>query len=281
MSNRKKYDKHLVLKQLIYRFESHNISTFGTEIAYFLLMSIFPFIMFLMAILGFMKISVKETLLGIYNYMPYKESSLYFMENYLDYLFNQQHYFILFFSLIFTIWTASKGVNAIFNALDKAYDTASSRSYFKRRGIAYLYTVLLGIIIVIITTVPIFGEIVLSYLDQYQIKLNLLFWIIAKFKILLLGSIFLFVLISIYYIAPNKKLTLKSVLPGSIFTLIGWVILSFGYSIYVKFFTKYTIIYGSLGALILFMIWFWFLGIILVLGGEINAILWDYEKIKN
>lgn len=96
-----------------------------------------------------------------------------------------------------------------------------------------------------------------------------------------MGSIFLFVLISIYYIAPNKKLTLKSVLPGSIFTLIGWVILSFGYSIYVKFFTKYTIIYGSLGALILFMIWFWFLGIILVLGGEINAILWDYEKIKN
>jgi membrane protein len=267
-----------VFVEMYRRFNDHHATALGSEIAYFLLMSIFPFLMFLMTLLSFANLSSDLVVDYIYRYVPAKWIDLSFMENYLDYLLNERHYVVLFSSLIFTIWAASKGVNAIFRALDSAYDTVESRSYFRRRGIAYLYTVMLGVCIVAIIFFPILGEFVFSRLTQLEIENNFILWIIARFKWLIFAGILGLVLASLYYVAPKPKLTFKSILPGTIFTLASWAFMSYFYLLYVRFFTRYTTIYGSLGALILAMIWFWFLSVAIVLGGELNAVIWALKK---
>lgn len=278
MLNLKKESSLKIFIEIYRRFGEHRITTLGSEIAYFLMMSIFPFLMFLMTLLSFANLSTDLVADYVYRYFPKDLVDLSFMKNYLESLLNEKHYLILFSSLLFTIWSASKGVNAIFRSLDFAYDTAKSRSYIKRRGIAYLYTLMLGLCIVAVVFFPILGEFVLLKLTNIELRSNILLWIIDRFKWLIFAGLLGVIVGSIYYVAPKPKLTLKSILPGTLFTLITWSFMSYVYIFYIKFFTKYTVIYGSLGALMLAMIWFWFLSMTLVLGGELNAIIWGLKK---
>ena len=89
----------------------------------------------------------------------------------------------------------------------------------------------------------------------------------------LISSVILFIVFSVVYtITPNRKIRCVTVLPGALFSTIGWIVASFGFSFYVNNFGNYTLMYGSLGVIIVLMIWFYLSGAILIIGGEINGL---------
>ena len=95
----------------------------------------------------------------------------------------------------------------------------------------------------------------------------------------------LFVMLAfMYYFVPNRKMKWRNVLPGTVFSVVGWIILTLGFSFYINHFGRYSLIYGSLGAIIVLMLWLYLVGILLVLGGELNDIVeelkYNYVSVK-
>lgn len=267
-----------IIFQMIKRVRQHHALTFGTEIAYFLLLSLFPFLMIIMSIISIIEIDFSRVFKGLIPYLPAEYGSdLQNLGSYTNSLFREGNYGIMIISILLTLWAASKGVSSIFNAIDQAYGSERARGYIRRRAFSYVYTVLMGISIAIFTIIPVILDLILSKFDADFSRDFIFVHLYMSFK-WLFSIVFLFLVVwSLFYFAPNEKVSWKNVLPGAIFSIAGWSVFSMFFSFYIRHISQYKIIYGGLGTVILGMLWVWFLSEILVLGGELNAIIYNKE----
>lgn len=176
---------------------------------------------------------------------------------------------------------ASNGPHSIIIASNTLYHQENS-SYLKRRIKALLLTIILVLLLVFIIVVLAFGNMILKYLldlaffknfgDKIYIIFVLLKWPTALILIL-------FTIKIIYTIAPDKNIKSKYVNLGSLFTTLGWIIVTAIYSYYVTNFANYDIFYGSLSNIVILMMWIYILSYILVLGIAINVTYYRMEKI--
>lgn len=277
MKINKEQVKNIII-QMIKRVRQHHALTFGTEIAYFLLLSLFPFLMIIMSIISIIEIDFSRVFKGLIPYLPAEYGSdLQNLGSYTNSLFREGNYGIMIISILLTLWAASKGVSSIFNAIDQAYGSERARGYIRRRAFSYVYTVLMGISIAIFTIIPVILDLILSKFDADFSRDFIFVHLYMSFK-WLFSIVFLFLVVwSLFYFAPNEKVSWKNVLPGAIFSIAGWSVFSMFFSIYIRHISQYKIIYGGLGTVILGMLWVWFLSEILVLGGELNAIIYNKE----
>jgi len=180
---------------------------------------------------------------------------------------------LLSVGILATIWSASNGMNALIKSLNRSYDIEETRPFFVARGISVLFTLLMIVLLVVALLLPIFGKqigtILFSYLgyeEGFKQVWDSIRWTIPP---LMIFGVFML----LYWIAPNRKLYLKSVIPGALFATLGWILVSFGFSLYVSSFANYSATYGSIGGIIVLMMWLYFSGIILMVGGQINAVM--------
>lgn len=240
----------------------------AAQLAYFFLLSLFPLLIFIMTLLPYLPITQKDLLNFLDTFAPGETMAL--IETNLDQMSNKNGK-LLSFGLIATIWSASNGINAIVRAFNKAYNVKESRSIIVARGMSILLTVAMIFVFVVALVLPVFGKqigfVLFSWFnlsDQFLLVWNTLRWLVSI-------VILLIVFLGLYWIAPNKKFTCASALPGAIFATVGWIVASLAFSYYVGNFGNYSATYGSVGAIIVLMIWFYLTGIIIIIGGQINA----------
>lgn len=245
----------------------------SAELAYFFLLSIFPFLLFLLTLIAFLPIPQSQLLSIIEEFAPTEAINL--IESNLSLLLDSQNGKLLWVSIIAAIWSASNGIVAIVRALNIAYDVKESRSFLVSRIMAIMLTFAMIFVIIIALLLPVFGKIIGTFIftslgmsEEFIVFWNRLRWAISSF---ILFSVFTY----IYYFAPNKKLKMNEVMLGSIFATIGWAAVSLAFSYYVNHFGNYSAMYGSIGGIIILMIWFYLSGMIILLGGEINAMMYN------
>jgi membrane protein len=181
----------------------------------------------------------------------------------------------LTFGLVAAIWSASVGFSAIQDSLNIVYKVKETRSYIAARLSAIGVTVILMVLVTLILTVLLGGDFFarVAHLRIYHHFLaatvasasRVLSWIFAT----ILLSLFFAV---IYYFAPDVKASQWHWLtPGGAIGILGWLAASVGLRIYVHFFNNYSVTYGSLGAVIILLTWFYLTGLMLLLGAEINS----------
>lgn len=181
----------------------------------------------------------------------------------------------LTFGLLTTIWSASVGVSAVQDATNAVYKIVERRSYIKARLQAIALT-LLTICTVTLCLASLFaGDLLSSSLhhrmhpgfeaDVTVILIRICGW--------LLGAAFLALsLAAVYYWAPDlRKRQWHWITPGAVLGLIGWLVVSIGFRIYLHYFNTYSVTYGSLGAFIILLTWFYISGLMLLLGAEFNS----------
>ena len=247
----------------------------AAQLAYFFLLSLFPLLLFLVTLLPYLPITQDDILGVIRDFAP--GDSMELIETNINEL-SKRNGKLLSFGIIATIWSASNGINAIVRALNKAYDVKESRPFLISRGMAILFTFLMLFVFVIALLLPVFGKLIGVYLfakfglsDEFMATWNTLRWLVS--------SIILFIVFTgLYWIAPNKKLKCITAVPGAIFATVGWILSSLAFSYYVTNFGNFSATYGSIGAIIVLMIWFYLTGIIIIIGGEINAIFSKYKS---
>jgi membrane protein len=170
------------------------------------------------------------------------------------------------------LWAASNGMGAISETLNAAYSVKETRPWWRVRLTSILLTVALSVLILLALTIVLYGgqigERVSTHFGfgaAFIIAWKILQWPIALFFLLITFNL-------IYYFAPNvtpRERKFCSI--GTVTAIVLWLLVSFGFRLYLHFFDSYSVTYGSLGALIVLMLWFYFTGLAILLGGEINS----------
>lgn len=258
------------MQDLLLRVQRVDISALGAQLAYFFLLSFFPLIIFLVTLLPFLNLQVEQIYSFLATIMPIEIYTM--IEGTLKDVLTNRNGGLLSIGILGTVWSASKGINALMNALNKAYET-ESKSGMKDRALSLVFTLALVIVVLLALVLPIFGQQIISFMTSFiDIEMSFvnLFGVISWVMPPLLIFI---VLIGLYWVVPNTnpRLKLRSVWLGAVFATAAWMILTYGFSFYVDNFGNFSATYGSIGGVIMLMLWLYFTGMILIFGGILNA----------
>lgn len=270
--------------KLIYRVLDHDTLSYGGSLTYFLILSIFPFLISLINAINFSGILDPEYLYGLLDVLPGEIQEI--IRNFLNELHMSSSGSFLTISFVAGLFTASTAVFKLMKIINQSYGFVESRGFLAQRLMALFFTLALILMIFLLVLTQIFGQIiyvkVMSYLGIENASFDKI-WSIAKNAIPLAYMLITFILL--YKFSPSKSrenmITIKSVLPGSIFATLGLIIASSGFNFYVSSFGKYSITYGSLGGIIVFLIWIYLLSTITLVGAEINSTLYSMRNFKS
>lgn len=260
----------LFLKQLIQRILDNRLPDLSAQLAFYFLLSLFPFLIFAMALFGYF-VSSEEVLALLSRYVP--SASMDVIEGNVRDVLDVERGSLLSFGMVATIWSASHATNALIRALNEAYDVEESRPFWKARGTAIVLTFALIGILLVALILPVFGQ-AIGLLFFSLFHMTEAFW--SVWNVLRWGisfTVLFSVLVFLYYAAPNKRLDLRDIAAGALFATVSWQLVSYAFSFIVNEFGHYSATYGGLAGAIVLMLWFYLTGLILLVGGEINATL--------
>ncbi|WP_026689688.1 YihY/virulence factor BrkB family protein [Alteribacter aurantiacus] len=263
-------------KELIHEFQKDDVPLLAAAQAYYYLLSAVPLMILLLSIIPYLNIQ-PETAIGVLQSIMPDETATVFEETVVD-VVSTERGGLLTLGIIGTIWTASLAVNAFIQAQNNAYNVKETRPFLKQRLLSIVLTICLVFALVLVLALPIFGDVIITFVSAYvylpsetEQLLRILRWVVS---IIVIG----FILTVLYHFAPNKHKPFRFAIPGAAFATLSWQLVSFGFSFYVSNFGNFTATYGSLGGVIILMLWFFVTGVLLVVGGEINAILYRRKK---
>ncbi|MEC1748293.1 YihY family inner membrane protein [Bacillus mojavensis] len=267
------------LKELFGRYTLHEGQSKSAELAYFFLLSLFPFLIFMLTLTAYLPISTDDVLGVVKQYAPGSAMSL--VESITHQTLNDRNGGLLSFGIIAALWSASNGMNSIVRSLNHAYEVEENRSFIIVRLTSIFLTIAMVFTILVALLLPVFGRqiglLAADFVGASDLFLSI--WTAIRWGVSPL--VLLIVFSALYIIAPNKKLSLRFVMPGALFAAIGWIVVSTLFSFYVSTFANYSATYGSIGGIIVLMIWFYLSGILIILGGEINALLHKRKKLPD
>jgi membrane protein len=173
------------------------------------------------------------------------------------------------FGIIFSLWSASAGMSAIMDTLNAEYEVSEGRSFIRRSATALGLSIACAILIVCAVTIVLAGGSTTQAFSfgTSSVLLRIVLWPIALALVLLAFAL-------IYYFAPDvKDQKWHWVTPGALVGLVLWLVVSFALKLYLYYFDRYSATYGSLGAVIVLLLWFYLSGASILMGAEINSVL--------
>lgn len=266
------------LKRLVKRINEDRIFGRAAQLSYYFLLALFPLLLFLINILGYVAqqgtIFRDKLLVYLAALMP--ASAFLLVHNTLDEISAASGKGKLSFGLLAALWAASNGVGAISDTLNIAYNVKEKRPWWKVRLICVGLTVALAILILAALAIVLYGGTIGEALAARYGFGNLftIVWKIVQWPIALLFVLTTFNLI--YNFAPNIPSHARRLITPGAFAGVGlWLVVSFGFRLYLGFFDSYSVTYGSLGAVIILMLWFYLSGVAILIGGEVNS---EYQE---
>ena len=246
----------------------------AAELSYYFLLALFPFLIFLTSILGLVLgpgTGARQTLFEyLARVMP--PSAYQLISNTMTEVSAASSGGKISFGLLAALWAASNGMSAITTSLNAAYDLKESRPWWKERLTAIGLTIALSIFIISALLLVVAGGWIAEWLaSTYGLGPTFPFaWKIIQWPVVLACMIFAFALI--YYFAPDfHEQSWQWLTPGSATGVVLWLLVSIAFRVYLQFFDSYSATYGSLGAVIILMLWLYFTGLAVLIGGEINS----------
>jgi membrane protein len=246
----------------------------AAELSYYFLLALFPLLLFLVTLLGYFaesSLQLRDNLLSyLGSVMPYSAVEL--IHTVIDEISNEKGGGKLSFGLLAALWAASKGMRAITLTLNIAYDIRERRPWWKARLISIGLTLIFAILIISALVLVLYGG-KLGELIATATGLGTTFT--AIWKILQWPIVMAFLLIGfgcVYYFGPDLRVRhWEWVSPGAVVAIVLWLLVSLVFRVFLLFYNSYSATYGSLGALIILMLWFYLTGIAILVGGEINS----------
>ncbi|HZI18026.1 MAG TPA: YihY/virulence factor BrkB family protein [Pyrinomonadaceae bacterium] len=246
----------------------------AAQLSYFFLLALFPALLFLTAVLGLVAGEDSQIRQNLFGYLgAVLPSSAYdLVTEGVESAIEQSGGAKISFGILATLWAASNGMGAISQTLNVTYDVEETRPFWKTRLTAILLTLALGVLIIAALVLVLYGHDLGEWVAR-AFGLGTVFevaWKVIQWPIVFAFITFAFGLI--YYFAPDiKDPAWKWITPGAVIGVLLWLAISFGFKLYLSYFNSYSATYGTLGAVIVLMLWFYFTGVAILLGGEINS----------
>ena len=260
------------LVRSIKKFLNDAMAVYAAALSYQLLFSIFPFMIFLLALLSLLNITelFDWMLKQAQTILPGRASEL--VTNIVEQLRSGAGG-ALSFGAVVGLWLASSAVRMTMLALDVAYEVEEP-AVWKKFPLSILYTVLLAILVIAAAALMLIGPRLAAWLAKL-VGLGDVFTTVWTWARIPLGVVLLILVAAlIYYLFPNISQPFRLITPGAVLAVIVWVVASLGFSWYVANFANYNAVYGSLAAVIVLLLYFFISAAILLLGGELNSELY-------
>lgn len=264
------------LAQLVRSFFDHDVGKNAAALAYYLLFALFPLLIFLSNLIGLLKLDITGVMQALQQVMP--KDIVQLVITYLDYVSHTSSHSLLWFALIFSIWFPMRAAKGLMDDVRLAYHLGKPQhplAYIVRQ---LAYTVVLLLVIALTLFFITMGQHALGHLINFltghtwQISSYLLTgWQYLRF--LLVAMLMFAALGSLYTVSLDQRPPVKSILPGITLALAVWMLVSIAFSFYVENFANYSMIYGTLGAVIVLLMWLYMTAVILIMGAELNAAL--------
>lgn len=262
-----------VARRSIKAFLDDNMLTYAAALAYHVLFAIFPFSIFLIALLGVLNTSnFFDWLLQQAQYVV-PDQAMVSLRQVIAELRSRESKGLLSLGLLLALWSTSVGVRSTMRALNVAYDVEESRPAWKRYPLSIVYTIGLAIMLIVAAGLMVIGPQVMMWLARHigLDDLIVTLWTWLRWPVAL--ALLMFIIAIVYYVAPNIQQPFRLITPGSVMAVVIWILASLGFGFYVRNFANYSITYGSFGAVIMLLVYFYISAAVLLFGAEVNAVI--------
>lgn len=261
-------------KQIYDKFSSDEMTVYAAQASFFIIIAAFPFIMLMITVVQVVPNLTRAELLDILlSLVPEGYKSVAFRV--LNDLSLNSPATMISVTAVTALWSSSRGMMSIARGLNRIHGESDERWYIVRRLIWAGYTIVFILVCVVALGLLVFGTSIQNFLVARVPVLAGITQHIISFRTLLALALFMLGFAGIYTYVPARKLTLRSQIPGAVFATAGWILFSLAFSLYFRLFGKYNFsyMYGSLGAVVLLMLWLYGCICVLFFGAEIN----DYQ----
>ena len=273
-----------MLQLLGKNFFEHGVGKNAAALAYYLLFAFFPLLIFLSNVLGILDLNVVAITQSLQRILPKDIVGL--IEAYLEHVSQSSSQTLLWFALVFSIWFPMRAVKGLIEDVRLAYHMDKPKQPVTDTIQQLIYTVGFLLVIGVTLALSTFGKHVLEYITFFLPKRILpisdyLLEVWQYVRFIPIGLLMFAALGSLYTVALDKRQPIKEIGPGIVLALVSWLLVSVGFSFYVENFANYSLIYGTLGAVIVLLMWLYMTAIILIMGAEVNAALLSVRAEKN
>lgn len=253
--------------ELVRRYNKNRIAYTSGSMAYFFTLALFPFIMFLSALIGLANLDSKTIVALISPFFPAQIVDI--LVTYNDYIVNISNNYVLIISILVSLYSSSRAVNAINITINTIYGINKRRNPLSDFLLSTLFTLAVGILTLLLVAAiaigsKLFEQLCIIHLSGHAIT-SLTIAVISITAVMVF-----FILMFLYCISPYRKMRLRQVVWGSLFSMAGIALIGVAISFYVRLSNRFSLLYGSIGAIIVVMLWFYIFGNIVSIGAEIN-----------
>jgi membrane protein len=272
-----------VMTFFINELKDRTLVTRAQAIAYSFFLAVFPFILFAFTLIPYLPIpDLRNDLIQLIKELAPNEHSLDYLKDTIIDVIKNPRFGLLSIGFLSAIYLSTNGVITMMRSFDKSYDIYIRRSFLKEQIIALKLTFLLFLLFASSLIIIIIGGIISNWLTSkfwYLDDVSTFIITFIRYSVIIL--LFLYSISLIYYEGPAVTKKWKFITPGSWIATILSIIISIGFSYYVKNFGNYNKIYGSLGTIIILQIWFYLNSLVLLIGFEINASIYYNKSLKS
>lgn len=256
------------LQIVIKNYFAHDVGKNAAGLAYYLLFAIFPLLVFISNILGLLNLDIAAVTQNLGDLLPGEIVGL--VESYLEHVSQTSSHFLLWFSLVFSVWFPFRAAKGLMADVRLAHKLPKPKNPVRYGFHQLIYTLVLLLATVLTPVLLSVGERALGRL------FGLSPWFTSLWKYLrfiLTAALMYFALGSLYALSQDRPMPHSRRRPGILAALVAWLFVSLAFSFYAENFANYSLVYGALGAVMLLLIWLYLTAIILILGAELNAAL--------
>lgn len=260
-------------------FDEEDLLSNAAQVAYFFLFALFPLLLFLLSIFGLVLDSATDLKAEMFQYlrqaMPTSAGEL--VQKTIEEVTDSSSGGKLTFGIALALYSASAGVDSIRVVLNGIYNLTEKRPWWKTKLLSLAMTLGLGILVTLALGIILYGSrftnLILNQINlpiQSPIILGVLQFVVVAIVLVLIFAL-------LYnYLPQHKEPKWVWVSPGAIIGIVLWLILSFTFRLYLSYFDSYDKTYGSLGAVMILMLWLYLTALVILVGGSINAVLQEF-----
>lgn len=266
---KKLYNKAIEISQEV---TDDHVGAYAAQSAFFFMLCLIPIILLLLTMVQYTPVTKADVMTAVIQVFPSSVDSL--ITSIVNQVYNQSMG-IIPVTVVVALWSAGKGVLAMTGGLNCVYNCQETRNYIFLRIRATLYTVMFILVIIFLLVLSVFGNTINIFIGEHiPILSGFADWLI-RMRVYITPAVLMVFSLLIYKFLPNRKDSFKKQIPGAVFAAIGWMIVSWIFSVYVDLFKGFSDMYGSLTTIVLIMLWMYFCMYSILLGGEVNVLMYD------
>lgn len=258
--------------EIITQVSDHHVGAYAAQTAYFFMLCMIPIILLLLTLVRYTPITKADVMSAVIRVFPASVESM--ITTIVNQVYNQSMG-IIPITVLVALWSAGKGVLAITTGLNCIYGCRETRNYIFLRIRSTIYTLMFLLVIILLLVLSVFGNALNIFIAEHiPLVKNVADWLIEA-RIVITPIVLMIFSLLIYKFLPNRRDKIIRQLPGAVFAAIGWMIVSWIFSVYVDIFRGFSDMYGSLTTIVLIMLWMYFCMYSILLGGEVNVLMYD------